>query len=96
MYNLNITQLINSTEPQQIAYISKEFVAPTILIIIGMFLTILLVSGLLIVKGRESKNKFLSIWFLNAIFSVIMVTFFLLTPNSIINFIKDLFLNLNK
>jgi hypothetical protein len=95
MYNINISQIAIESTNNQYSQISNEFIAPTVIIIFSLIFLILLVSGLFIVKGRESKKKFLVIWGLNLIIGVIILTVFLLLPASTINFIKSLFSNLN-
>lgn len=94
MISFNMTNFTNMTYQQILNQAHSSIAVPELIaLFIGVFIIVFII-GLLLVKGAQSKIKFVGVWVLSLVLSFILLMCFILLPTTmqkVINFFTDIF-----
>lgn len=90
---LNMTEIGKMTYDQFVIYAHKTVAVPELIFLFSGVFIILFLLGMIMIKGGQSKMKFLGVWILTLVMGFILLGFFLMFPTtaqSVINFFINL------
>ena len=88
VYDINMTAMSGMTPSQIISYVHNSIAVPELILLLAVIFIIFFGVGMLIIHGRQSKLRFMGIWSLSLVFSIVVLTGFIYLPNTVESIIK--------
>jgi hypothetical protein len=91
---INMTQIAQMTYEQYLLNAHKTIAVPELILLFACVFILFFIIGMILIKGGQSKMKFIGVWVLSLVLSFMLLMFFVFMPTTIqniINFFTGLF-----